>query len=87
MFGLGWQELLVVLIIALVIFGPRRLPEIGKALGKSLRDFKSAVSGVQDAGKAMLEEEVRKSSRPENQDEPAGKSSRPEDQDRPAGND
>ncbi|MFW5998635.1 MAG: twin-arginine translocase TatA/TatE family subunit [Bacillota bacterium] len=42
MFGLGLPELLVVLVIALVIFGPAKLPKIGKALGKSIREFKKA---------------------------------------------
>jgi len=40
--NLGWQELLVILIIVLVLFGPRRLPELAEALGKSMRKFKSA---------------------------------------------
>lgn len=40
--NLGWQELLVILIIILVLFGPRRLPEIADALGRSVRRFKSA---------------------------------------------
>lgn len=40
----GIQELIVVLVIALIIFGPRKLPEIGSALGKSLREFKKATN-------------------------------------------
>ena len=40
--GIGVQELIIVLIIALVIFGPGKLPEIGKAVGKSLRNSRSA---------------------------------------------
>lgn len=48
MFGgrIGAQELIIVLVIALIIFGPRKLPEIGSALGKSLREFKKATSEV-----------------------------------------
>lgn len=42
MFGIGMPELLVILIIALVIFGAGRLPEIGKALGKAIHEFKKA---------------------------------------------
>lgn len=42
MFNLGWQELILILIIALVIFGPGKLPDVGKAIGKSLKEFKAA---------------------------------------------
>ena len=44
MFDLGVPELLVVLLVVLVIFGPGRLPEIGGALGRSLREFREATS-------------------------------------------
>jgi sec-independent protein translocase protein TatA len=44
MFGLGIQELLIILAIALVIFGPSKLPQIGSGLGKAIRDFKKGVS-------------------------------------------
>ncbi len=40
--NLGWQELLVILVIVLILFGPRRLPELAESLGKSVRKFKSA---------------------------------------------
>jgi len=43
MFGLGFQELLIILIIALIIFGPGKLPQIGSGLGKAIRDFKKGV--------------------------------------------
>lgn len=46
MFGLGAPELLLILIIALVVFGPGKLPTIGSALGKSLREFKEAVNAA-----------------------------------------
>jgi sec-independent protein translocase protein TatA len=42
MFGLGFQELLVVLVIALLLFGGNKLPEVGSALGKAIREFKRA---------------------------------------------
>ena len=44
MFGLGAPELLLILVIALVVFGPGKLPTIGHAMGKSLREFKDAVN-------------------------------------------
>ena len=44
MFGLGAPELLLILVIALIVFGPGKLPAIGSALGKSLREFKEAVN-------------------------------------------
>ena len=49
MFGLGVPELVLILIIGLVIFGPGRLPDIGKALGKSIKEFKSANNEKDDA--------------------------------------
>lgn len=44
MFGLGVTELLVILAIVVLIFGARRLPEIGSGLGKAIKNFKSGVS-------------------------------------------
>jgi sec-independent protein translocase protein TatA len=45
MFGIGMPELIVILVIVLVVFGAGRLPEIGSALGKSIRNFKKASDG------------------------------------------
>ncbi len=44
MFGLGIPELLLILVIGLVFFGPGKLPEVGKAIGKSMREFKTALT-------------------------------------------
>jgi len=41
--NIGPMEILVVLIIALIVFGPKRLPELGKSLGKSIREFKGSI--------------------------------------------
>jgi sec-independent protein translocase protein TatA len=48
MFGLGVPELMVILVIALVIFGPSKLPQIGSGLGKAIRDFKKGVTEGND---------------------------------------
>jgi sec-independent protein translocase protein TatA len=45
MFGIGFPELIVILIIALVVFGPGKVPELGSALGKGIRDFRRAFEG------------------------------------------
>jgi sec-independent protein translocase protein TatA len=42
------MELIVVLAIALIVFGPRRLPELGRSLGNGMREFRSSVSGSTD---------------------------------------
>lgn len=42
-------ELLIILVIALIFFGPRRLPEVGSAIGKGLREFRRATSEIEDA--------------------------------------
>ena len=50
MFGLGNQELIIILVIVFFIFGAKKLPEIGKGLGKSIREFKDSISGISDGG-------------------------------------
>ena len=46
MFGIGLPELGLILIIALVVFGPKKLPEIGRAMGKSLNEFRRATDEI-----------------------------------------
>ncbi|AFZ29811.1 Sec-independent protein translocase protein tatA/E-like protein [Gloeocapsa sp. PCC 7428] len=48
MFGLGWAEVGVIAIAAILIFGPKKIPEMGSALGKTLRGFKEELKGAQD---------------------------------------
>jgi len=44
MFGLGYQELLIILVIVLILFGANRLPELAKSLGSSVKEFKKGVN-------------------------------------------
>jgi sec-independent protein translocase protein TatA len=60
MFGFHWAELLVVLLVALVIFGPKRLPEWGGSLGRGLRDFRHELHEVKgEMGLTEIQEQVR----------------------------
>ena len=62
MFGVGTPELLVILIVALVVLGPKRLPEVAKALGKGLAELRKATSGLTDElnnARILIEEEAR----------------------------
>lgn len=53
MFGLGYQELLIILVIVLILFGANRLPELARSLGSSVKEFKKGVNEVKS-------EEVKK---------------------------
>ena len=46
--NIGPMEIMIVLVIALVVFGPKRLPELGKSVGKGIREFKGSVTGEHD---------------------------------------
>jgi sec-independent protein translocase protein TatA len=52
---IGWPELLVILGLVLIVFGPRRLPEIAEAFGKSIRKFRSASTNATNEVKKELE--------------------------------
>ena len=69
--GIGWQELLIVLLIVLVVFGAGRLPQIGEGLGKAIRNLKRSLKsdddievsskgeiGSSSSGKSLKDEEV-----------------------------
>ena len=47
MFGLGVQELLFIFVLALLIFGPKKLPEIGRTLGRGMKEFRRATTDIQ----------------------------------------
>jgi sec-independent protein translocase protein TatA len=46
--NIGWQGLVIILVVLLVIFGPKRLPEMGRSLGKGMREFKDSITGKDD---------------------------------------
>ena len=48
MFNIGPTEIIVILLLALIVFGPKRLPEIGRTVGKGLREFRQATQDVKD---------------------------------------
>lgn len=52
MMGLGWPELLVILVIVIILFGSRRIPEVAKGLGEGIRGFKTGLHGDDDAARA-----------------------------------
>ncbi len=56
----GMRELIIILVIALVIFGAKRLPEIGKALGKAIREFKKSVKEIEGGVEGEKEEKSKK---------------------------
>lgn len=66
MFGLGIQELLVILVIVLVLFGATRLPEIGAGIGKAIKNFKKAASGEDEIDVTPRKKVDDTASKPEN---------------------
>lgn len=60
MFNLGLPEMIVIGIAALLLFGPKRLPELAKSLGKGIRDFKKAVAGEDEDEKPGTTSQISK---------------------------
>jgi sec-independent protein translocase protein TatA len=62
--GIGPLEIVIVLIIVLIIFGPKRLPDLGRSLGRGMREFKDSVTG-KDKDELPASEEAEKPEQPE----------------------
>jgi sec-independent protein translocase protein TatA len=60
MFGLGGQEIFLILLIVLVLFGPKKIPELARGLGKGIQEFKKAQSSLHDEINKAVEEEPKK---------------------------
>jgi sec-independent protein translocase protein TatA len=56
-FNIGPAEIIVILLIALIVFGPKRLPEIGKTVGKGLREFRKATQDIKDEFAQTMDDE------------------------------
>ena len=60
MFGsIGIQELILIFIIALLLFGPKKIPEIGKTIGKAIKEFKKATNEIKETIEKEVEEEEK----------------------------
>jgi len=54
MLGFHWPELIIVVVVALLVFGPKRLPEMGSAVGKTFKEFKKSVSEITESAQAEM---------------------------------
>ena len=67
--GLGWTEVVVVLFLILLLFGAKRLPELARGFGKSIKEFKKATTEIEDDIRSAIEDEPQKT--PPGQAKPA----------------
>lgn len=58
MFGIGMPELIIIMVVALIVLGPKRLPQIAKTLGRGMAEFRRATTDLKDQLEVDLEEEV-----------------------------
>jgi sec-independent protein translocase protein TatA len=59
MMNLGFGEIMLIVFVALLLFGPKKLPELGKAAGKTLREFKNATKGLMDDDEVKSDKSVK----------------------------
>lgn len=93
MLGIGMQEILIILVVALIVIGPKRLPELARTLGKGFAEFRKAADDLQETVRKDLEQEKHEEFRekyphliPEEEETSAGKPEKsPEDSDTPNG--
>ncbi|MFP6610072.1 MAG: Sec-independent protein translocase protein TatB [Deltaproteobacteria bacterium] len=72
MFGIGATELIVILVVALLVIGPKKLPELARSLGRGLAEFRRATGDVTeelDNARIMLEEEARQTAHEDDKDD------------------
>ena len=90
MFGIGTTELLVILVVALLVMGPKRLPELARSLGRSLAEFRKATSEFTDElhnARIMVEEEARNTAQAASSKEQATQASKKRSEDDDSGDD
>jgi sec-independent protein translocase protein TatA len=76
--GIGWPEIVIVLIVLLLLFGGKRLPELARGLGRGLRAFKEEVTDVKDTFTKEITDESEDSEKGESQDNTPAAESRQE---------
>lgn len=62
--NLGFPEILMILVVALLVFGPRKLPELGKSLGAGLREFRRSTQGLKEEFEGVMNDTEAKSAQP-----------------------
>lgn len=77
MFGMGMQELIVIFVIALLVFGPSKLPELGRSLGRAMAEFKRASEELKEGLTAELSSEEEKASTPTREEQHAAHADTP----------